>query len=63
LKTDDRVIIDAGSFHDTGTILGVASRHIISCYIVLLDNMVELDENYWVKAAVFPEGCLNIITS
>jgi hypothetical protein len=58
LKTDERVIIDAGSFHDTGTILGVASRHIIDCYIVLLDHLIEYEDGNIGKASVFPEGCI-----
>jgi hypothetical protein len=52
-KVDELVTVIAGEFVDTGTILGTASRHIVDCYIVLLDHPTE---EY--KAGVFPEGCI-----
>jgi len=43
-----------------GSIAGVATRHIIDCYIVLLDEPFDLDEFKHVAVSI-PETCLRRI--
>lgn len=67
LLTDDRVrltkldseSLDSLSGHE-GTIVGVAVRHIVDFYIVLLDKPYIYD-GFLHKAVLIPESCLERI--
>ena len=69
LKTDDRVMLfNLGPEADSddpingreGTIVGVATRHIIDHYIVLLDHPIH-SEDFKHIAVSIPESCLKRI--
>jgi len=43
-----------------GTIVGIATRHLVDCYIVLLDKPIEM-EDFTHFAVSIPECCLERI--
>ncbi len=64
LQTNDRVKLVKLGFNPLnereGTIIGVATRHIVDCYIVLLDE-VYVTSDFIHQAVSIPECCLERI--
>lgn len=62
IPMESRVQVDA-SIHlmaPTGTVIGVASMHVIFIYIVFLDQTLLIDDE-WVRAITVPGSQLQII--
>lgn len=55
-KTDCRTNLNGR----TGSIVGIATRHIVDCYIVLLDAPVEMPDFTHVAVSI-PECCIERI--